>query len=231
MYVRIDSEHSSLAPEGYWGCIWLCVHVFVYIFVQVIEKKCGIPISLSTVYQSVAHRMGVRLLPVSAPFNILLCCFVSQKYKIYANVMYVTCKHVLVQMTWPGRFFYTKVTQSVTVHFMYALTAIILACLYCAGELSCTLSLKSSSDDDRVCCEQVWTVVLFVRMSMCAPLHKFNTCYCVVLMYAYCWPTFISMLLFQEWVSRCVYTVHAACSSYKNWSGHDWIFNLVYIRA
>ena len=39
---------------------------------QVLDHRRGIPISLSAIYQSVAHSLGITLLPVNFPAHFLL---------------------------------------------------------------------------------------------------------------------------------------------------------------
>lgn len=51
----------------YMNIDWASGMLFAH--TQVLERKVGIPISMCTVYQSIASRLGVTLLPVSDPFS------------------------------------------------------------------------------------------------------------------------------------------------------------------
>ena len=46
--------------------------VLIVFVVQVLDRRRGIPITLSAVYQAVANQLGVELLPVNFPAHFLL---------------------------------------------------------------------------------------------------------------------------------------------------------------
>lgn len=63
-------------------------------FVQVLERKVGIPITMSAVYEAIARRLGITLLPVSLRiFKLRLC--------IWTSVVCTVLKWVPVQWSMP----------------------------------------------------------------------------------------------------------------------------------
>lgn len=46
---------------------------------QVLERRCGIPISLCTLYLLVAHRLGLQLEPIGLPGHFMVGCFSEER--------------------------------------------------------------------------------------------------------------------------------------------------------
>jgi len=61
------------------------------VFVQVLERKVGIPITMSAVYEAIARRLGITLLPVS--LRLRLC--------IWTSIVCTVLKWVPVQWSMP----------------------------------------------------------------------------------------------------------------------------------
>lgn len=53
---------------------------------EVIDRRLGIPISLSVLYQSLAHSAGVQLFGVNFPGHFMLACETARAHRVYIDV-------------------------------------------------------------------------------------------------------------------------------------------------